>query len=57
VHGTVSITANELPQDAASLRELALRQRRELEESAQQLEARDDELRILREYIRLLKYY
>ena len=67
----MSVAARELPQDAASLRELVLRQQRELEETtqkvdeatrkaeenAQKLEARDDELRILRDYIRLLKHH
>jgi transposase len=64
VHRSVSVTDNELPQDAASLRELVLRQQRELEEAtrraeenAHKLESRDDELRILREYIRLLKHH
>ena len=67
----MSILANKLPQDAGSLRDLVLRQQRELEEAtrkveeatqeaeenAQKLEARDNELRILREYIRLLKHH
>ena len=46
----MSINANELPQDAALLRELVLRQQCDIEK-------RDDELRILREYIRLLKHH
>lgn len=57
MHDIVSVSAHELPQDTASLRELVLSQQRELDARAQKLEARDDELRILREYIRLLKHY
>jgi len=53
----MSASSSELPHDAAALRELALRQQRELEASAEKLEARDEELRVLREYVRLLKHH
>jgi transposase len=46
----------ELPDDLAALRELALRQHEELATKASQLDAQADELRVLREYIRLLKH-
>lgn len=59
----MSESALELPPDLESLRALALRQRAELETQSQQLhdqtrriDAQAEELRVLREYVRLLKH-
>jgi transposase len=59
----VSIAPIELPDDPEALRELALRQRHELHEKSELLDEKEslvdalsDELRTLREYIRLLKH-
>jgi transposase len=53
----VSIAAIELPDDPEALRELALRQQQQLDEKESLVDAQADELRILREYIRLLKHH
>ena len=53
----MSIAAIELPDDPEALRELALRQQQQLDEKESLVDAQADELRILREYIRLLKHH
>ena len=53
----VRLAPIELPDDLATLRALALRQQAELGEKASLIDAQADELRILREYIRLLKHH
>ena len=47
----------ELPDDPEALREMALRQQAQLEEKSSLIDAQADELRILREHIRLLKHH
>jgi transposase len=56
VRVVVSIAPIELPNDPEALRELALRQHAQLDEKESLVEAMCDELRTLREYIRLLKH-
>jgi transposase len=53
----VPVAPIELPDDPDALRALALRQHAEIEVSASRIDAMADELRILREYIRLLKHH
>ena len=48
---------SELPNDPEALRAHAIRQHAQLEEQSSRIEAQKDELRILREYIRLLKHH
>jgi transposase len=52
----VPVAPIELPDDLAALRAVALRQHEELATKASLLDAQADELRVLREYIRLLKH-
>jgi transposase len=52
----VSIAPIELPNDPEALRALALRQHAQLDEKESLVDALSDELRTLREYIRLLKH-
>jgi transposase len=52
----VSIASTELPDDPKALRELALRQQEQLDEKSSLIDAQAEELRTLREYIRLLKH-
>jgi transposase len=56
VQVVVSIASIELPDDPEALRELALRQHAQLDEKESLVDALSDELRTLREYIRLLKH-
>ena len=53
----VSIAPIELPDDPEALRTFALRQHAQLEEKSSLVAAQADELRILREHIRLLKHH
>ena len=52
----MSIAPIELPNDPEALREFALRQHDQLDEKSSLIDAQADELRTLREYIRLLKH-
>jgi transposase len=52
----VSIDSIDLPGDSEALRELALRQQKQLDEKSSLIDAQAEELRTLREYIRLLKH-
>ncbi len=52
----MSIAPIELPDDLEALREFALRQHDQLDEKSSLIDAQADELRTLREYIRLLKH-
>jgi transposase len=56
VRVAVSIDPIKLPEDPEALRELARRQHTQLDEKESLVEALSDELRTLREYIRLLKH-
>jgi len=52
----VSIASIDLPDDPEALREFALRQQEQLDEKSSLIDAQAEELRTLREYIRLLKH-
>ena len=52
----MSIASIELPDDPEALREIALRQQEQLDEKSSLIDAQSEELRTLREYIRLLKH-
>jgi transposase len=54
---TVSMDLIELPDDPESLREFAFRQQQQLDEKSSLVDAQAEEIRVLREYIRLLKHH